>query len=92
MLVRSHAVHPDGNALRSRPRPGTFPAIQRTSNACDDGCSASPSTIVRVRVAMARGAVLSVVTRHPHDPLFYRERLASVDALSHVTVEVQRLA
>ena len=38
------------------------------------------------------GAVLSVVTRHPHDPLFYRERLASVGALSHVTVEVQRLA
>ncbi len=38
------------------------------------------------------GAVLSVVTRHAHDPLFYRERLASIRALSHVTVEVQRVA
>ena len=37
------------------------------------------------------GAVLSVVTRHAHDPLFYRKRLASVGTLSHVTVEVQRV-
>ncbi len=37
-------------------------------------------------------AVLSVVTRHAHDPLFYRARLASLRTLSHVTVEVQRVA
>lgn len=37
------------------------------------------------------GAVLSVVTRHAHDPLFYRERLGAIRALSHVTVEVQRV-
>lgn len=38
------------------------------------------------------GAVLSIVTRHAHDPLFYRERLGAIRALSHVTVEVQRVA
>ena len=36
------------------------------------------------------GAILSVVTRQPREPGFYRERLARFDSLSHVTVEIQR--
>ncbi len=36
------------------------------------------------------GAIISVVTRLPRDASFYRERLARVPSLSHLTVEVMR--
>ena len=36
------------------------------------------------------GAILAVVTPQRRDPQFYRDRLAGLHALSHVTVEVQR--
>jgi cation diffusion facilitator family transporter len=36
------------------------------------------------------GAILSVVTRKPRDPRFYRARLAGFTALSHLTVEVEQ--
>jgi cation diffusion facilitator family transporter len=35
------------------------------------------------------GAILAIVTPDPHEPRFYRERLADFPALSHVTIEVQ---
>ncbi|CAH2600995.1 CDF family Co(II)/Ni(II) efflux transporter DmeF [Rhodovastum atsumiense] len=38
------------------------------------------------------GAILSVATQHPREPGFYRERLGGFPALSHVTVEVNRIA
>ncbi len=38
------------------------------------------------------GAIVSVVTGEPRDAAFYRTRLASVPALSHLTIEVQRAA
>ncbi len=38
------------------------------------------------------GAIVSVVTRERRDAGFYRERLAAVPALSHLTVEVSRAA
>ena len=38
------------------------------------------------------GAIVSVATRQAHSPSFYRERLAAMRSLSHVTVEVQRAA
>ncbi|MBN9564283.1 MAG: CDF family Co(II)/Ni(II) efflux transporter DmeF [Alphaproteobacteria bacterium] len=38
------------------------------------------------------GAILSVVTRQPRGPQFYRDRLARFQSLSHVTVEVDRSA
>lgn len=34
------------------------------------------------------GAILSVVTQQPHEPDYYRARLAHLHALSHVTIEV----
>jgi cation diffusion facilitator family transporter len=37
------------------------------------------------------GAILSIATTNPHEPHFYRERLAGIASLSHVTVEVQPL-
>ena len=36
------------------------------------------------------GAILAVRTRQPHDPAFYRARLARFPSLSHVTIEVQQ--
>ncbi|HYZ30689.1 MAG TPA: CDF family Co(II)/Ni(II) efflux transporter DmeF [Crenalkalicoccus sp.] len=38
------------------------------------------------------GAILSVVTRQPREPRFYRERLARFRSLSHLTIEVQHAA
>jgi cation diffusion facilitator family transporter len=38
------------------------------------------------------GAIISVATTRAHDPAFYRARLAGFRSLSHVTVEVQRIA
>ena len=37
------------------------------------------------------GAILCVTTRETRDPAFYRNRLARFPALSHVTVEIERL-
>jgi Co/Zn/Cd efflux system component len=37
------------------------------------------------------GAIISVATRHPREPRFYRERLKAFPSLSHVTVEVEHL-
>jgi cation diffusion facilitator family transporter len=36
------------------------------------------------------GAIAAVATTHPRDAQFYRERLADVPSLSHLTVEVDR--
>ena len=36
------------------------------------------------------GVIASIVTRDPRDPDFYRKRIAGIDGLSHVTIEVQR--
>lgn len=36
------------------------------------------------------GAIISLVSDHPHDPEHYKQRLADVPGLSHVTVEVER--
>jgi cation diffusion facilitator family transporter len=36
------------------------------------------------------GAIVSVVTRQPRDPRFYRERLARFRTLSHLTVEIEQ--
>jgi Co/Zn/Cd efflux system component len=33
-------------------------------------------------------AIVSVVTRNPHDPSYYRDRLSRFKILSHLTVEV----
>ncbi len=38
------------------------------------------------------GAILAVETREPRDPRFYREQLGRIRALSHVTIEIQRVA
>ena len=38
------------------------------------------------------GAILAVETELPREPMFYRERLSRFRALSHVTVEVGRVA
>ena len=38
------------------------------------------------------GAILAIETRQPRDASFYREKLGRIRALSHVTIEVQRLA
>ena len=38
------------------------------------------------------GAILAVITREARDPQFYRDRLAGLNALAHVTVEVQKAA
>ena len=38
------------------------------------------------------GAVLSVASAEPREPAFYRERLARFGSLSHVTIEVERMA
>lgn len=37
------------------------------------------------------GAILAIETRQPRDPSFYREKLGRIRALSHVTIEVQRV-
>jgi cation diffusion facilitator family transporter len=37
-----------------------------------------------------RAAVVSIVSREPHEPNLYKERLAGLPGLSHVTIEVQR--
>ena len=34
------------------------------------------------------GVIASIVTDNPHDPEFYRKRIADVEGLSHVTIEV----
>ncbi|MDQ2803345.1 MAG: CDF family Co(II)/Ni(II) efflux transporter DmeF [Pseudomonadota bacterium] len=36
------------------------------------------------------GAIVSVITRRPREPQFYRDRLLRFRSLAHVTVEVQR--
>jgi cation diffusion facilitator family transporter len=38
------------------------------------------------------GAIISVITRQPREPEFYRERLVRFPSLSHVTVEVEHAA
>lgn len=38
------------------------------------------------------GAIVSLVTENPQNPSLYREKLAHLHELSHVTVEVERLA
>ncbi len=38
------------------------------------------------------GAIVSIVTHNPRDPAYYRELLAEVHELSHVTIEVQACA
>ncbi len=45
-----------------------------------------------IAVARNLGAILSVVTDRSRDVSYYRERLASVPSLSHLTVEVDRAA
>jgi cation diffusion facilitator family transporter len=36
------------------------------------------------------GVIVSVVTHHPQEPETYKQRLAGIEGLSHVSVEVQR--
>lgn len=38
------------------------------------------------------GAIVSLVTESPQNPSLYRRKLAHIDALSHVTIEVEALA
>ncbi|WFS22093.1 CDF family Co(II)/Ni(II) efflux transporter DmeF [Rhizobium rhododendri] len=38
------------------------------------------------------GAIVSIVADHPHAPSYYREKLAAIHDLSHVTVEVEARA
>ncbi|WFR94747.1 CDF family Co(II)/Ni(II) efflux transporter DmeF [Rhizobium tumorigenes] len=38
------------------------------------------------------GAIVSIVADNPHAPSYYREKLAAIDDLSHVTVEVEARA
>jgi cation diffusion facilitator family transporter len=38
------------------------------------------------------GAIVSIVVDHPHPPSYYREKLAAIPDLSHVTVEVEARA
>ncbi|THK37202.1 cation transporter [Ensifer sp. MPMI2T] len=38
------------------------------------------------------GAIVSLVTKNPQNPSLYRDKLAHLHELSHVTVEVERLA
>lgn len=38
------------------------------------------------------GAIVSIVTDNPHAPSYYREKLAAIHDLSHVTVEVEARA
>ncbi|MGV8938152.1 MAG: CDF family Co(II)/Ni(II) efflux transporter DmeF [Allorhizobium sp.] len=38
------------------------------------------------------GAIVSIVVDHPHAPSYYREKLAAIHDLSHVTVEVEARA
>jgi cation diffusion facilitator family transporter len=38
------------------------------------------------------GAIVSILTDHPHAPSYYREKLAAIQDLSHVTVEVEARA
>jgi cation diffusion facilitator family transporter len=38
------------------------------------------------------GAIVSILTDHPHAPSYYREKLAAIHDLSHVTVEVEPCA
>ena len=38
------------------------------------------------------GAIVSIVTDNPHSPSYYREKLAAIHDLSHVTVEVEARA
>ncbi len=37
-------------------------------------------------------AIVAIATRHPHPPAFYKNKLAAVSGLSHLTVEVTPLA
>ena len=34
-------------------------------------------------------AIVSLASRHPHEPAFYRKKLAHIEELSHVTIEVE---
>jgi hypothetical protein len=38
------------------------------------------------------GVIASVVSDRPQPPAYYKRRLADIDGLSHVTVEVQACA
>ena len=37
------------------------------------------------------GAIVSIVTRHAREPVFYRKQLAEFSSLSHLTVEIEHL-